>query len=389
MRLLAVGLGGIALAQAAEPADNFKLNLGAPLEYQVFQRASATDGTIRVEGAWSSAVKAAAPPDGLEGRVLRSQASAEPDDKTPWRALPFDSRAKGFLATLAVAPGGWYRLEVRLRRGREIVATAGVQHVGVGEVFVIAGQSNSANYGEVRQQPASGLVVAFDGEHWHIADDPQPGATGTKGSFIPSFGDALVRRLGVPVGVACVGVGSTSVREWLPAGRPMTAPPTTGAHCLALADGKFASTGELFSRLATCLRAFPAGGVRAVLWHQGESDWNQAERFHISLEEYRADLAALIASSRSAAGWDVPWVVAQASYHNPADPGSAEFRAQQLAVTDGRLTFPGPNTDELPGSLREKNGQGVHFGAEGLRRHGEAWAEVVGNWLAASGAKKP
>jgi hypothetical protein len=37
-----------------------------------------------------------------------------------------------------------------------------VAHVGVGEVFLVAGQSNSANYGEEKQVLKSGLAASFD-----------------------------------------------------------------------------------------------------------------------------------------------------------------------------------------------------------------------------------
>jgi hypothetical protein len=367
-----------ALAPAA--SAEAQLTLTAPRDYQVFQRAEITNGVMVVEGQWSVPPRAAAIPDALVARVLPPGSNAGADSE--WKPLAFDGRAHGFRAALPVPPGGWYRVQVRLLQAGVALASADIAHVGVGEVFFIAGQSNAANYGEARLQPASGLVTAFDGEHWAPANDPQPGATGTKGSFIPSFGDALVRELHVPVGVVCLGVGSTSVREWTPAGHPMSAPPTTGAHCVALVGGKLVSSGELFTRLAGRLRQFPPHGVRAVLWHQGESDWKQPEGHDIPLAEYRADLTDLIAASRTAAGWEVPWFVAQVSYGSPGQPGAAEMRAQQLAVVDGRLTLAGPNTDALTGVWRERNGQGVHFNAAGLQRHGELWAEIIGPWIA-------
>jgi hypothetical protein len=355
-----------------------EIRLTAPKDYEVYQRSDATHGAITIEGEWILPRKFADIPDALDARIVPP---GKTEDDAAWQPLPFSIGAKGFRASIPVSPGAWYRVEVRLRHEKSVMATADVTHVGVGEVFVIAGQSNSANYGEERQKPESDWVVAFDGSAWGPANDPQPGATGTKGSFIPSFGDALVRKLHVPVGVVCVGVGSTSVREWLPAGRAMTAPPTTGLHTLVLAGGQFVSTGELFNKLTDRLRQFGPRGVRGVLWHQGESDWKQAPEYQLPMAEFRADLADLISSSRKVASWDVPWIVAQVSYGNPNQPGSEEMRAQQLAVVDNTLTFAGPNTDSLTGTLREKNGQGVHFSAEGQKRHGQMWADIVGKWI--------
>jgi hypothetical protein len=378
-----VGIGfGSARAQpvpAPAPAPVPEIRLTAPKDYQVNQRSDATHGAIVIEGEWALPRRFPYLPDALEARVLPPNVAA--DAELPWKPLPFMTRARGFRATVPAAPGAWYRVQVRLLHEGSVMATTDITHVGVGEVFVIAGQSNSANYGEERQKPESDWVVAFDGAAWAPANDPQPGATGTKGSFIPSFGDALVRALHVPIGVVCVGVGSTSVREWLPAERTMSAPPTTGSHVLVLEGGKLICTGELFDKLTDRLRHLGPGGARAVLWHQGESDWKQPPEHEIPLPEFRADLTDLISSSRKTGGWDVPWIVAQVSYGSPNQPGAEEMRAQQLAVVDNRLTFAGPNTDTLTGALREKNGQGVHFSAEGQKRHGEMWAKIVGKWI--------
>lgn len=380
--LAGLAAGGVTTASASD-VPGAELRLKSPLDYQVFQRSNAERGAIVIEGTWSVPRGSTDLPDAAEAFVTLPGAASQAAPLL--QALPFRADVRGFRAELPLAAGGWYRVDVRLRRGATPVATVTVAHVGIGEVFVIAGQSNSANYGEERQRPVTGMVTAYDGEKWSIADDPQPGAGGTKGSFIPAFGDALATRLHVPVGVVCLGVGSTSVREWMPAGHPMSAAPTTGAHAIVLADGSIVSSGELFGRLSERLRAFPAKGVRAVLWHQGESDWKQPEGHNLPLDEYRQDLAELIAATRRTIGWNVPWFVAQVSYGNPSQPGSAEFRAQQLAVTDEKLTFAGPNTDTLTGALREKNGQGVHFSREGLTRHGTLWADIVGRWIERSG----
>ncbi len=372
------GAGVEPAKSAPSPIDKIQLTLTSPLDYQVLQRQTKSSGSVVVEGMWDTRLKTLQP-DRLEARLLSSDNLISTN--ASWMVLPFSPEAKGFRGVLPVSAGGWYRLELRLRQGDDTLAETAVAHVGVGEVFFILGQSNSANHGEIRQKPTSGKVTAFDGSRWAIADDPQPGASGTKGSFIPSFGDAMVRQLDVPVGVVCLGVGSTSVREWLPKDTPMTHPPTTGRHTLVVDGRKFVSSGELFERFTSRLRQFPASGFRAVLWHQGESDSAQASPFQLPVDEFRNDLSALITKSRTEATWDVPWFVAQVSYHSPTIPGDEAFRAAQRSVADGHLTWVGPNTDELGQAWRERDGQGVHFNAAGLKRHGELWADVVGKWI--------
>jgi hypothetical protein len=145
-----------------------------------------------------------------------------------------------------VPAGGWYRLEVRaLRAGVEVSATV-VEHVGVGEVFIVAGQSNAANYGQERQTTRTGLVAAFDGAGWQLANDPQPGAAGTKGSFMPSFGDAMAERFPVPIGIVATAIGSTSVREWLPAGTRMSYLPTLTRNVVTVGPGWWEASGRIF-----------------------------------------------------------------------------------------------------------------------------------------------
>ena len=107
-----------------------------------------------------------------------------------------------------------------------LISDAAVEHVGVGEVFVVAGQSNSANHGAEKLSTQTERVVTFDGKAWELCRDPQPGASGRGGSFLPPFGDAMARRVRVPVGFIACGIGGSSVREWLPKGSRFAIPPS-------------------------------------------------------------------------------------------------------------------------------------------------------------------
>lgn len=367
------------LVAVAQTNGNIKLRLVSPMDYQVFQRDSRSEGKIVVEMILETSVRGALTNlDGLEARFT----SVSNDIKTAeWRTLPFDNRVRFFRAELRAPAGGWYQMQVRLLDGGKTVAEAEVAHVGVGELFVIAGQSNSANHGEEKQHAKNPLVVAFGNGHWQPAADPEPGASGKGGSFLPAFGDALAERFHVPIGLVAIGEGSTSVREWLPVGAPMAAPPDTGRNTLLLGSNIWVSTGELFDRIVAVEKQFGTNGFRAVLWHQGESDSHEPPDRQISSATYRRYLQQIIENSRAAAGWSVPWFVAQASYHSPRDTGSPELRAAQKSLATDGIALAGPNTDELGLEFRQNNGQGVHFNARGLQRHGELWAESVGAWL--------
>jgi hypothetical protein len=75
--------------------------------------------------------------------------------------------------------------------------------------------------------------------------------------------------------------------------------------------------------------------------------------------------------------WDVPWFVAQVSYHSPADTGSPDIRNAQKSVCDDHLAMLGPDTDTLTGLNRQNKGAGVHLSDRGLHAHAGLWATKV------------
>lgn len=349
------------------------LTLHSPRDYQVLQRSSKSRGTLMIRGEWA----------GISAGTPTIEARLEVDGRRRrWRRLAVHSESRRFEAAWEVPAGGWHRLRIRASFRGKILAESTVEHVGVGEVFVVAGQSNSANHGEERQKTQTGLVTAFDGTRWALADDPQPGASGGGGSFIPPFGDAMAIRFRVPIGIVACGVGATSVREWLPAGARFPNPPTLVGNVQQVSENEWESRGTLYSAFVARMKPFGPRGFRAVLWHQGESDANQADPGRTLLgSRYRDYLAQLILGSRRELGWEVPWCVALASYHGPADEGSPDLRQAQAALWENGMALEGPDSDALKGSFRDNGGRGVHFSGPGLREHGTRWADKVTPWL--------
>lgn len=347
------------------------LTLSSPSDFQVVQRTTKDSGTLTITGSVTPV------PAALEARLLRPE-----DQDSAWQALTATFTGNTFTASVPAPAGGWFRLEVRAREKERIIAEADVAHVGIGEVFVVAGQSNSANHGEEKQTPKSGRVVSFDGSKWQPANDPQPGASGGGGSFLPPLGDALVEKLGVPVGFIACGIGATSVREWLPEGTALSHPPTLRQRVRQRADGTWESDGRAFAMLVARMKSAGPQGFRAVLWHQGESDANQKDpACTLPGELYQAHLKAVIRESALAIGRETPWFVAQVSYHIPGDEASPDIRAAQAALWQDGTALEGPDSDALKGPLRENNGQGVHFSGPGLRAHAARWAEKLIPWL--------
>ena len=366
MRHLCLLCLGLATLSAAEPV----LTLRSPRHDQVWQREDKTGATITVEGELRK--------DGAEKARLEFRL-----DDGAWQELAgcWDQSkdGKNFSGTTRI-PAGRHELEVRIS-GDQATATSARVRFGVGEVFVVAGQSNSANHGEVRQQATSDEVFSLSpaGE-WRRCADPQPGASGNGGSLLPTLGDELRRRLGVPIGFVPCGIGSTSVREWLPSGLSFPNPPSITSHVRKTADGAWECNGKAYAMLVARMKSVPS--FRAVLWHQGESDAKQKDPTRtLEGQAYARLLTQLIARSRQDSGRQAPWFVAQVSYHSPADTGCPDIRGAQAGLWKNGVALEGPDSDALGGSNRDRGGKGIHFSGEGLKAHGKAWADKVAPWV--------
>lgn len=325
------------------PPDS-NVTILSPREYQVFQRQDLDGGEILISGRCGRNV------DKLEIRIAGDSTSGPLPDR--WISIPTVSKLREFNFKKQIPAGGWYTLNVRAGGAGNVFAEKRVQRFGVGEVFVGAGQSNSTNCGEFKTRQQTGMVASFSGEAWQLADDPQPGVADRSqgGSFWPAFGDAMYQKYKVPIGLAATGYGGTSVNQWQ-------------------------RDGDLFKWMMTRIHQLGPGGFRALLWHQGESDVAMAT------DEYYAKLRNVILASRASAGWEFPWFVAQASYHNPAKPRFENIRAAQEKLWNNSVALAGPDTDTLTGAYRDLDGKGIHFSPKGLKAHGQMWAKRVGAYL--------
>jgi hypothetical protein len=337
-------LAQVAKLAAADQLTEGDLNVYSPKDYQVFQRASLYSGQILVSG------KVKLPADRVEARITGDSLKGQLPGK--WQRVDLTPVTGEFRGTVATVPGGWYRVEIRASKSGAPVKACSVEHVGLGEVFAGAGQSNSTNCGQFQTKQTSGMVSTFSGKDWRLADDPQPGAHDNTqgGSFWPAFGDAMYARYKVPIGVAVTGHGGTSVTQWQPGG-------------------------ELFNWTLGRICQLGVGGFRGVLWHQGEADVAMDPDYYATL------LTNTIVASKLYAGWEFPWFVAQVSYIDPAHPSFDTTRKAQKALWDKGIALQGPDSDTLTGDSRDHEGKGIHLSPKGLKAHGEMWAECVAAYL--------
>ncbi|MCY2930847.1 MAG: hypothetical protein NTV86_15390 [Planctomycetota bacterium] len=312
----------------------------------VVQRDNSNHGQFTFNGTYTGG-----PVDRLEARVVARTGYA--GTSSDWVVADAAPGSGKFSAKLSAA-GGWYDVEVRAIKDGSIVGASTIQRVGVGEIFVTAGQSNSCNFGSPTQQPKDDRVNALSytgaANLWQTANDPQPngsGGGGSGGSPWPAMGDLLADRYGVPIGIVSTGYGGTTVGQWQPGG-------------------------GLYANLKNAISKLGPGGFRAVLWHQGESDASGGT----SAGNYAQLLENVIAQSRADAGFEVPWGVALASYL-PGTPAAnmAQVIAGQHQVID---TFPdvflGSSTDNYHNLGWVSDG--IHFNDIGLKDHGRQWADA-------------
>lgn len=192
-----------------------------------------------------------------------------------------DKENGAFCAMLKDVPaGGLYRIEVRLGAHRysipnDSAAQAAVHHIGVGDNFLIAGQSNASGTGKGEAEvPLDIMVHGFrDAKAWDIATNPLD-ITRTKHAPWISFAQTLAHKLGYPIGLIPTAVGGSHLSRWLPG------------------ENK-----DLFENMVRTVKE-NCIGLKGMLWYQGCAEaaelWGDTylDRFTTFVSEARAALDA-------------------------------------------------------------------------------------------------
>jgi hypothetical protein len=349
-----VAVSAIILTPAlyCETISSSTVKIVQPVRYGVYQRKK--DNTADVPICILSNRK----PARVEARWKYAEVNVKKSTDTvifrEWQPISFEYREGQIIGYITLAAGGWYILQVRAGSNEADSEIYEMEYIGVGDVFVTAGQSNAANYGQTLQTTQTGLVVSFDGKKWSLADDPQPIAGGYHGSIWPIVGDMLQETLLVPIGFLNVAVGGTSIKHWDPE--------------LALSTTTF----TCYTRMQKYVLLLKPFGHKAVLWHQGEGDWHES-----TYPYYYDGLKKLILAYKKDFA-DVPWMIAVVGNNDTrvisyiGEQGSR--RAQKEIIKEG-LALKGPDTDILPPYFRtdKRADFSSRFDAEGLIAHARLW----------------
>jgi len=111
-----------------------QIKITSPVYQAVYQRDIQGQREISVSGTFS------VPVDKIEVRAVPVTGTQQ--NEIPWEDLQTKPQGGVFLGTIALR-GGWYSLEVRGITDGNVVGRDVLTRVGVGEVFIIAGQSNA------------------------------------------------------------------------------------------------------------------------------------------------------------------------------------------------------------------------------------------------------
>ncbi len=240
-----------------------------PQDWQILQQDGSGRTLIRLAGRWSTAE-----PFRTARVVVRliDEARMQPVTRVfDWRPAHTE-RAGTWSATLRQVPaGGLYRIETGLQLDGGPVEWARRgdmrHHIGVGDLWVIAGQSNAAGYGKAPcyDPPVLGVHCFHACGEWRLATHPFSDSTGTQypanreaanGSHSPflAFGRRLLQTLGHPIGLIPAALGGSPLVRWVRG-----------------------DNGDLFQNMLAYLR--DAGGAcRGMVWIQGESDTAPEQR---------------------------------------------------------------------------------------------------------------
>ena len=137
---------------ASAQSDSQAINITYPESRAVFQRENDNTSTIYLSGSCYQ------PIDSVQARV-QAEVTGQ-GFNTDWVTIQRNPQGGVFQGPLR-AKGGWYRLEVQAFAGGVVVGNDVVRKVGIGEVFIITGQSNAQgfqNFGAVGP-PTTGSIA--------------------------------------------------------------------------------------------------------------------------------------------------------------------------------------------------------------------------------------
>ena len=225
---------------------------------RIFQR-NGQSAEIVVSGTYRGQVEA------IEARIVRSNTVEE---ILAWTVIDDAPRNGIFVGELADVPqGGWYNIQVRSHTDHTVVINA-KNKWGVGMLIACLGQSNMKEWFYTgKDLKAHSLLRKFSERGWS--------KFGLTGNAAIAFGNRIIDRLGIPVGLMDYSVNGSGLRKEADWG--------TGYWVDT-------SPNSIYDRFITGV-SDAGGAAEYVIWIQGEAD---AARGTVSKNEYADSLEHFI-----------------------------------------------------------------------------------------------
>ena len=371
-----------------------QITITYPNSRAIFQRNNSNQSAVYIAGNYTTFA------DKVEARAIPRPMTPIQGTTVNWTIIQTNPSNGYYYGNLNVS-GGWYDIEVRYWNGTTLLGTASVQRIGVGEVFVIAGQSNATgdsglaamgNYGPranddrvsvvnyaVTYPTNFGSVVLPRAEFSRLDSTFNISPFGTSAWCWGALGDTLTKKLNVPIAFFNAGWSGSGADAWSISANDSTATPNNFITY---------PRGMPYGNLRAALHFYVAQfGVRAVLWHQGETD----NLNNTSRSNYGIYLKNIILKSRTHSGKaNLAWVVSKASRYKlpPTLPISRIWQpiidAQNDVIGNNgnaqtnytNLVFDGPATDAYVGPNIRTN-DSVHFVGNGHRILANLWNQKL------------
>lgn len=245
-------------------------------------------------------------------------------------------------------------------RGGSLYASNSPSH-GMDELdlYLCIGQSNMAGRGpllpELMDEMENVYLLNGQGKFEPACNPLNKYSTIRKDLSLQALGPAysFARKMSSlsphPIGLIVNARGGSSINSWLKGSK----------------DGYYEAALE-----RVCMAQAQGGALKAVIWHQGESDCQ-------SPDEYRTKLSLLIENLRADLGMPhLPFVVGQLSQWNwtGREEGTMAFNAM---LSDMSRTIPWTACVSSQGLDKLKDESDPHFGTEGQLILGERYADAV------------
>jgi hypothetical protein len=204
-------------------------------------------------------------PGAIEARVVRDQNS---DVVVSWTVVDASPQNGIYVGVIPNVPqGGWYNLQVRTARNREVMSR-GTHKWGVGILVACLGQSNMKEWFYTGTDLKShALLRKYDANNWS--------KLGRQGNAAIAFGNRIIKRLNIPVGFLDFSVNGSGLRKEADWG--------TGYW-------EDTARGSIYSQFVAGVSK-TGGAVEFVVWIQGEAD---AARGTVIAEDYQTSLEHFI-----------------------------------------------------------------------------------------------